>query len=69
MRTEEFKHIILPMRSNLKAYALKLTENDDNAEDLVQEVILSLWDRTKTIKAETNPKALAITIMRNKLYD
>ena len=33
MRTEEFKHIILPMRSDLKAYALRLTESDDNAED------------------------------------
>ena len=36
MRTEEFNHIILPMRSDLKAYALRLTESDDNAEDLVQ---------------------------------
>ncbi|RHK47065.1 hypothetical protein DW064_12295 [Segatella copri] len=41
MRTEEFNHIILPMRSDLKAYALRLTESDDNAEDLVQEVMLS----------------------------
>ena len=38
MRTEEFNHIILPMRSDLKAYALRLTESDDNAEDLVQGV-------------------------------
>ena len=43
MRTEEFNHIILPMRSDLKAYALRLTESDDNAEDLVQEVMLRLW--------------------------
>ena len=44
MRTEEFNHIILPMRSDLKEYALRLTESDDNAEDLVQEVMLRLWD-------------------------
>lgn len=69
MRTEEFKHIILPMRSNLKAYALRLTENDDNAEDLVQEVMLRLWDMRQNIQAEDNLKALAITIMRNKFYD
>ena len=69
MRTEEFKHIILPMRSNLKAYALRLTESDDNAEDLVQEVMLRLWDMRQNIKAEDNLKALAITIMRNKFYD
>ena len=69
MRTEEFKHIILPMRSDLKAYALRLTESDDNAEDLVQEVMLRLWDMRQNIKAEDNLKALAITIMRNKFYD
>ena len=34
MRTEEFNHIILPMRSNLKAYALRLTESDDNGKRL-----------------------------------
>lgn len=67
MRTEEFKHIILPMRSDLKAYALRLTESDDNAEDLVQEVMLRLWDMRQNIKAENNLKALAI--MRNKFYD
>ena len=69
MRTEEFNHIILPMRSDLKAYALRLTESDDNAEDLVQEVMLRLWDMHQNIQAEDNLKALAITIMRNKFYD
>ena len=69
MRTEEFNHIILPMRSHLKAYALRLTESDDNAEDLVQEVMLRLWDMRQNIQAEDNLKALAITIMRNKFYD
>lgn len=59
MRTEEFNHIILPMRSNLKAYALRLTESDDNAEDLVQEVMLRLWDMRQNIHAEDNLKALA----------
>ncbi len=50
MRTEEFNHIILPMRSDLKAYALRLTESDDNAEDLVQEVMLRLWDMRQNIQ-------------------
>lgn len=69
MRTEEFNHIILSMHSDLKAYALRLTESNDNAEDLVQEVMLRLWDIRQNIKAEDNLKALAITIMRNKFYD
>ena len=57
------------MRNDLKAYARRLTESDDNAEDLVQEVMLRLWDMRHNIKAEDNLKALAITIMRNKFYD
>ena len=69
MKIEEFNHIILPMRNDLKAYALRLTGNDDNTEDLVQEVMLRLWDMRLNIEAEGNLKALAITIMRNKFYD
>ena len=69
MKIEEFNHIILPMRNDLKSYALRLTENDDNAEDLVQEVMLRIWNIRSQIKKGSNLKALAITIMRNKYYD
>lgn len=69
MRTEEFNHIILPMRNDLKSYAGRLAGNEDNAEDLVQEVMLKLWDIRSQLEAEGNIKALAITIMRNKFYD
>ena len=37
MKIEEFNHSILPMRNDLTNYALRLTGNDNNAEDLVQE--------------------------------
>ena len=69
MKIEEFNHIILPMRNDLKGYALRLTENGDNAEDLVQEVMLRLWKIRSQLETESNLKALAITIMRNKYYD
>ena len=69
MRTEEFNHIILPMRSDLKEYALRLTESDDNAEDLVQEVMLRLWNMHDSLENHQNVKALALTILRNKYTD
>ena len=69
MKKEEFNHIILPMRNDLKSYALRLTGNDDNAEDLVQEVMLRLWKIRSQLEPGSNLKALAITIMRNKHYD
>ena len=42
MKPEEFNSKVLPMRQELKCYALKLSGNDDDAEDLVQEVMLRL---------------------------
>lgn len=69
MNTEEFDHIVLPMRTALKACALRLTGTDDNAEDLVQEVMLRLWDMRSRIGPDDNVKALAVTILRNKHYD
>ena len=39
MKPSEFNHIILPMRDELLGYALSVTKSEDNAEDLVQEVM------------------------------
>ena len=44
MKPSEFNHIILPMRDELLGYALSVTKSEDNAEDIVQEVMLRLWD-------------------------
>ncbi len=57
------------MREELKAYARRLTRDDDRAEDLVQESMLKLWDMHLSLGAEDNIKALAITIIRNKYND
>ena len=69
MKPEEFNHIVLPMRSKLKDYSLRLTGNDDDAEDLVQEVMLRLWSVSSRLKTEQNISAFAFTIARNLYYD
>lgn len=69
MKPEEFNHIVLPMRKSLKDYSLRLTGNDDDAEDLVQEVMLRLWNMRTRILAESRIRALAYTIAKNLYYD
>lgn len=69
MKPEEFNHIVLPMRSKLKDYSLRLAGNDDDAEDLVQEVMLRLWSVSSRLKTEQNISAFAFTIARNMYYD
>ena len=42
MERTEFNNTVIPMRNELKVYALRLTGNDNDAEDIVQEVLLKL---------------------------
>lgn len=70
MKPEEFNSKVLPMRQKLKCYALKLSGNDDDAEDLVQEVMLRLWNmRTRLEETKGGMMALASTMARNLFYD
>lgn len=68
MKPSEFNHIILPMRDELLGYALSVTRSEDNAEDLVQEVMLRLWDMRERLSSEGRLKSLAMTMVRNMFF-
>lgn len=69
MKPSEFNHIILPMRDELLGYARSITRSEDNAEDLVQEVMLRLWDMRERLSSEGRLKSLAMTMVRNMFLD
>lgn len=69
MKPSEFNHIILPMRDELLGYARSVTRSEDNAEDLVQEVMLRLWDMRERLSSEGRLKSLAMTMVRNMFLD
>lgn len=69
MKPSEFNHIVLPMRNELLSYALSVTGSADNAEDLVQEVMLRLWNKREQLEAEDKLKSLAITMIHNLFLD
>ena len=45
MELKEFKITVLPLRAKLLNYARKLTDEPEDAEDAVQEVLLKLWNK------------------------
>lgn len=60
-----FKSMVFAMQSSLMAFALKLTLNKDEANDLVQDTNLkALYNQEKFVDA-SNPKGWMLTIMRN----
>ncbi len=69
MTKEDFYHIILPLRDDLLRYALKLTSGSPDADDLVQETMLRLWDMHPRLGSGDNLRALAVTMVRNRFYD
>ena len=69
MTTEDFYHIVRPLRDGLLRYALKLTSGSPDADDLVQETMLRLWDMHPRLDRGDNLRALAVTMVRNRFYD
>ena len=67
MKPEEFNRIIVPMRDSLKQMARRLTGDDDQAEDMVQEVMLKMWSMRYSLVRYADLKALAATMLRNKI--
>ena len=69
MKPSEFNHIVLPMRNELLSYALSVTGSADNAEDLVQEVMLRLWNMRSRLDSGDKLKSLAINDRSAELRD
>ena len=69
MERSEFIKNILPLREQMFRQALHYLANEDDAEDLVQEVMLKLWMTRHTLSTHPNIRAMALTILRNKFLD
>ena len=69
MDIETFKQTIVPMRKLLVSRARAMTGDDSLAEDLVQEVLLKMWDRRTEMAQHPNPVAVAVKMLKNKAHD
>ena len=69
MDATRFKKMFLPCHRKLYGLALRLLENEDDAQDLLQEAYLKLWDRREALDAISNPEAFCTTLVRNMCLD
>lgn len=65
MATSEFSTDVVGMHSSLKPFALKLTRNLDDAEDLIQETMFRAFSNEDKFQRGTTLKAWLYTIMKN----
>src|SRR5690606_10035190 len=53
----------------LLAYAMRITHADDEAEDLVQDVFVSLWDKRHTLRLQGGFATYLYTAVRYRFFD
>lgn len=68
MKEVSFKNDILPLKDILYRLAVRITQNREDAEDIVQETLIRLWNETKSQEID-NVKSFAMTICRNLSLD
>ncbi|MBM6992280.1 MAG: RNA polymerase sigma factor [Prevotella sp.] len=69
MDASDFKQIFLPCHRRMYAAAWRLTGNQQEAEDLVQDALLRLWTKREELKVPDNAEAFSVTTLRNLYYD
>jgi RNA polymerase sigma factor (sigma-70 family) len=69
MNTEEFKIQVYPLKNKLFRFAKRILEHTEEAEDVVQEVFIKLWNRRETLAEYRSVEALAMITTKNMCFD
>ena len=69
MKTEEFTTKILPLKNNLLRVAYRITGNAEEAEDVVQEVMLKMWSQRDSWDTIDSLPAYCMMMSRNLALD
>ena len=69
MDAREFKQRFMPFHRRLYRVAYYLTGNAQDAEDLLQDTYLKLWQKRDALKDETITEAYLVTLMKNLFRD
>ena len=69
MNTEEFKQRFLPLHALMYRTAFRMMGNALDAEDMVQEAYLKLWEQRNKLKQVSHVEAYCTSLLRNLCVD
>ena len=69
MEASEFKAKFLPLSRRMYWAAWRLTENREEAEDLVQDVFLRLWTQRNELPDIQNAEAYCVRLIQRRFLD
>ena len=65
MELQEFQHKVYPLKNKLFRFAKRLLDHTEEAEDIVQEVFIKLWNRRDKLDEYRSVEALAMITTKN----
>lgn len=69
MNADHFKKIFLPYHRKLYRIAYRFLDNQADAEDMVQETYIKLWQKRHELESLINPESFAVTLLKNSCLD
>lgn len=69
MKNISFRDDVLPLKDKLYRLALRITLNNAEAEDVVQETLIKVWNRRSQWEEIESIEAFALTVCRNLSLD
>lgn len=69
MKTITFRNDVLPLKNELYRLALRITQNPEEAEDIVQDTMVKVWNRRDKWSMIDSMEAFCLTICRNLALD
>ena len=69
MKKISFRNDVLPLKNELYRLALRITLNPAEAEDVVQETMVKVWNRREQWEQIESIEAFCLTICRNLALD
>jgi RNA polymerase sigma factor (sigma-70 family) len=64
-----FEKLTYHIKDKLFRFALRITGNKSEAEDVVQEVFLKIWDKRDEMSTVLNQEAWCMTLTKNLAFD
>ena len=69
MNNISFRNDVLPLKNVLYRLALRITLNHEEAEDVVQDTLMKIWNRRDSWQNIDSIEAFSLTICRNLALD
>lgn len=69
MSSKIFEEEIMPLKDKLYRYALRILKNGPEAEDVIQDILVKVWNKRDLWHTWDNKEAMCMTMTRNLSID